>query len=316
MIYTESLSKTYNNSVHALVDLNLKIPAGEIFGLLGPNGAGKTTTVRVLSCILEPTSGEAVVDEFSIKDDKEAIRKNVGLLSENPSLYERLSARKNLEYIGRLYGLSREQVRKKANELAEILDFTKNLDIETGKLSKGNKHKVSIARAMLHDPKVLFLDEPTASLDPEMSKIVRDTIEKLTDTFDTTVFICTHNLPEAERLCDRVGIIDRGHLITAGSPKELIKNKTPDSEIHVALTDINNAISSIFSNFKDMNNLQIDQKAKEVIFATYDPVTVVPNLIRELVVNANANILSVYERKKTLEDVYFDYLGRSSENGN
>ena len=316
MIYIESLSKTYNGSVEALVDLSLKVPPGEIFGLLGPNGAGKTTTVRVLSCILEPTSGEAVVGDLSIRDDKEAVRKIVGLLSENPSLYERLSARKNLEYIGRLYGLSREQARKKTNELAEVLEFTKNLDIETGKLSKGNKHKVAIARAMLHEPRVLFLDEPTSSLDPEMSKIVRDTIEKLTSSYDATVFICTHNLPEAERLCDRVGIIDQGHLITAGTPKELIKNKTPDSEIHVSFTDLNNQIESTFSNYKNFNNLKIDQKEHEVIFATYDPVNIVPDLIRELVVNANANILSVYERKKTLEDVYFDYLGRSLENGN
>ena len=316
MIYTEGLSKIYNGSVLALHDLNLKIPAGEIFGLLGPNGAGKTTTVRVLSCILEPTSGEAVVGDLSIRDDKEAIRKIVGLLSENPSLYERLSARKNLEYIGRLYGLTREQVRKKINELSEVLDFAKNLDLETGKLSKGNKHKVAIARAMLHEPKVLFLDEPTSSLDPEMSKIVRDTIEKLTSSYDATVFICTHNLPEAERLCDRVGIIDKGNLIVAGTPKDLINNKTPDSQIQIHLVEMNEEIKSTIYNFKELNELEIDDWEKTISFSIYDPISIVPTIVRELVMQNDAKILSVFERKKSLEDVYFDYLGRTIDNGN
>ena len=316
MIYTEGLSKIYNGSVLALQDLNLKIPAGEIFGLLGPNGAGKTTTVRVLSCILEPTSGEAVVGDLSIRDDKEAIRNIVGLLSENPSLYERLSARKNLEYIGRLYGLTREEARKRATLLAERFDFVQNLDIEAGKLSKGNKHKVAIARAMLHEPKVLFLDEPTSSLDPEMSKIVRDTIEKLTDSYDSTVFICTHNLPEAERLCNRVGIIDKGNLIIAGTPKDLIKNKTPDSQIQIHLVEINDDIKSTIYNFKELKELKIDDWGKSISFSIYDPVSIVPTIISDLVKQNDAKILSVYERKKSLEDVYFDYLGRKVDNDN
>ena len=316
MIYTENLSKTYNGTVQALIDLNLKIPPGEIFGLLGPNGAGKTTTVRVLSCILEPTSGEAVVGDLSIRDDKEAIREIVGLLSENPSLYERLSARKNLEYIGRLYGLSREGAKNKTIELAKLFEFTENLDIETGKLSKGNKHKVAIARAMLHEPKVLFLDEPTSSLDPEMSKIVRDTIEKLTETYESTVFICTHNLPEAERLCDRVGIIDKGKLITAGTPKELIKNKTPTSEIIIHLVELNESIKNTFYSNNNLGEIQFNDQTNEISFSIYDPVKIVPIIVHDLVVENNAKILSVYERKKSLEDVYFDYLGRKINNGN
>ena len=316
MIYTEDLSKTYPGNVQALQNLNLKVPPGEIFGLLGPNGAGKTTTVRVLSCILEPTAGEAVVGDLSIRDDKEAIRKIIGLLSENPSLYERLSARKNLEYIGRLYGLSREEARKRTINLAELFEFKENLDIETGKLSKGNKHKVAIARAMLHEPKVLFLDEPTSSLDPEMSKIVRDTIEKLTETYASTVFICTHNLPEAERLCDRVGIIDKGNLLIAGTPKELIKNKTPTSEIIIHLVELNESIKAVFNGNKKLGEVDFNEQTKEISFSIFDPIQIVPNLVHDLVVETNAKIVSVYERKKSLEDVYFDYLGRKIDNGN
>lgn len=313
MIYTENLSKTYSGNVQALQNLNLKIPSGEIFGLLGPNGAGKTTTVRMLSCILEPTAGEAVIGDLSIRDDRDAVRKNVGLLSESPSLYERLSARKNLEIIGRFYGLSRQEVRKRTNHLAELFNFSDNLEVEAGKLSKGNKHKVAIARAMLHEPKVLFLDEPTSSLDPEMSRIVRDTIETLTKTYDSTVFICTHNLPEAERLCDRVGIIDKGNLITAGTPSDLIKSKTPDSQIVITLVNNADNVNTVLDNYKNLNELQIIPEKKEIIFSVYDPVEIVPNIIHDLAV-ADVKMLSVYEKKKSLETVYFDYLGRRQTN--
>lgn len=307
------MSKIYNGDVHALNNLNLKIPNGEIFGLLGPNGAGKTTTVRMLSCILEPTAGEAVVGDLSIRDDKEAVRQNIGLLSENPSLYERLSARKNLEIIARFYGLSRQEARKRTNHLAELFNFTENLEVETGKLSKGNKHKVAIARAMLHEPKVLFLDEPTSSLDPEMSRIVRDSIETLTKNYDSTVFICTHNLPEAERLCDRVGIIDKGNLITAGTPDDLIKSKTPNSQIVINLVDNSEKISEVMDNFKNLNELQVIPEKKAIMFSVYDPVEIVPNVIHDLAL-ADIKMLSVYEKKKSLETVYFDYLGRRQEN--
>ena len=313
MIYTEKLSKIYTGDIHAVNNLNLKIPSGEIFGLLGPNGAGKTTTVRVLSCILEPTAGEAVVGDLSIRDDKDAVRRNVGLLSENPSLYERLSARKNLEIIGRFYGLSRQEARKRTEHLAKLFNFEENLEVEAGKLSKGNKHKVAIARAMLHEPKVLFLDEPTSSLDPEMSRIVRDTIETLTKSYDSTVFICTHNLPEAERLCNRVGIIDKGNLITAGTPGELIKFKTPDSQIVIKLVNDTEKIHSVLDNYANLNELRIIPEKKEITFSVYDPVEIVPNVIHDLAV-ANVKMLSVYEKKKNLEAVYFDYLGRRQEN--
>lgn len=313
MIYTENLSKIYKGDVHALNNLNLKIPSGEIFGLLGPNGAGKTTTVRMLSCILEPTAGEAVVGDLSIRDDKDAVRMNVGLLSENPSLYERLSARKNLEIIGRFYELSRHEVRERTNHLAELFNFTENLEIETGKLSKGNKQKIAIARAMLHEPKVLFLDEPTSSLDPEMSRIVRDTIETLTKSYDSTVFISTHNLPEAERLCNRVGIIDKGNLITVGTPGELIKSKTPDSEIVIKLVENDQKATNILDNYSNLNELKIIPEKKEISFSVYDPVEIVPNVIHDLAL-ADVKMLSVYEKKKSLETVYFDYLGRKQEN--
>ena len=313
MIYTENLSKIYNGDVNALNNLNLKIPSGEIFGLLGPNGAGKTTTVRLLSCILEPTDGEAVVGDLSIRDDKDTVRQNVGLLSENPSLYERLSARKNLEIIGRFYGISRQEVRKRTNHLAELFNFTENLEVEAGKLSKGNKHKVAIARAMLHEPKVLFLDEPTSSLDPEMSRIVRDTIETLTKSYDSTVFICTHNLPEAERLCDRVGIIDKGNLIAVGTPGDLIKSKTPDSEIVITLVENDSKANGVLETYSNLNELKIIPEKKEITFSVYDPVEIVPKVIHDLAM-ADVKMLSVYEKKKSLETVYFDYLGRRQEN--
>ncbi len=312
MIYTEGLSKIFDNRITAVDELNLEIPAGEIFGFLGPNGAGKTTTVRLLSCILQPTKGEAVVADYSIRDDPEQLRSNVGLLSENPSLYERLSAHKNLEVIGRLYGLTKEEVVNRIIELSKLLDFEKYLDMKAGKLSKGNKHKVAITRAMLHEPKVLFLDEPTASLDPEASLLVRETIEKLTSTYECTVFICTHNLPEAERLCDRVGIINKGSLATIGSPESLQRESSPLITVEIELVKLEKELINVLQQLSGVEDLYSDLKSSKIIFKTPNPRDIVPLAVREVVHN-NGAIISVKKKTKTLEDLYFETVGRKSD---
>ncbi|MFX1512893.1 MAG: ABC transporter ATP-binding protein [Promethearchaeota archaeon] len=312
MIYTEELTKIFDNRITAVDELNLEIPTGEIFGFLGPNGAGKTTTVRLLSCILQASKGEAVVAEYSIHDDPEQLRKNVGLLSENPSLYERLSARKNLDVIGRLYGLTKEQVNLRIIELAKLLDLHRYLDMKAGKLSKGNKHKVAIARAILHEPKVLFLDEPTASLDPEASLIVREIIEKFTNAYECTVFICTHNLPEAERLCDRVGIINKGSLATIGSPESLQKASSPLTTIEIELAHLKKDQLIRLQQIPGVEGLFSDLNSSKIVFQTSNPTETVPSVVREIVLQDGA-ILSVERKTKTLEDLYFEIVGRRND---
>ncbi|MHA2364207.1 MAG: ABC transporter ATP-binding protein [Candidatus Hodarchaeales archaeon] len=309
MIYAENLTKVFDNQIVAVNELNLKIPTGEIFGLLGPNGAGKTTTVRLLSCILEPTQGEAVVADLSIRDDSEKIRSIIGLLSETPSLYERLSAKKNLEVMGRLYGTPREQVHKRINELAQQFDFEQYLDRIAGKLSKGNKHKIAIARTMIHEPKVLFFDEPTSSLDPEVAQVVRETIETLTTSYECTVLVCTHNLHEAERLCNRVGIIHHGDLVSVGTPQKLSEDQSPYSTIEIKFLEIPGTISELFNEFSEIKELQIDSSKSQINFKVQNPHKLIPDLIKEIV-QKDGRILAVSQKKKTLEDIYFEVVGR------
>lgn len=312
MIYTEGLCKVFDREVKAVDELNLETPSGEIFGLLGPNGAGKTTTIRLLSCILEPTAGEAVVADLSVRDDREQIRQQIGLLSETPSLYERLSSRKNLQSIGRLYGLTLEQVNHRIDDLSSLLEFQQYLDVEAGKLSKGNKHKVAIARAMLHEPRVLFLDEPTSSLDPEMALVVRETIEKLTDSYNSTVLICTHNLHEAERLCDRVGIINNGHLLSVGTLDDLFQEATTDLSVEVELVNFSEDFLSVLHQVTGIQNIQADSNSSTIVFDTEDPINCIPDVV-ETLVRANARVLSVNQRKHSLEDLYFDIIGRGDQ---
>lgn len=310
MIYIENLSKIYDNNVTAVQDMNLDIPTGEIFGLLGPNGAGKTTTIRLLSCILKPTKGDAVVADFSVRHDQEQIRSNIGLLSETPSLYERLSTRKNLEIIGRLYGLTREQATKRSKELAKLFAFDEYLEREAGTLSKGNKHKVAIARSLIHNPKVIFLDEPTASLDPEMAKVVRETIETLTASLEVTVLICTHNLYEAERLCSRVGIINKGSVIAVGSTDELIAQKYPEHEIYLRLRVISDHFSALLEDNQNITSVRpINDDG--YLFYLEKPEKHLPTVVKNIV-EAGGEVLALYEKKKSLEDVYFDYLDKEA----
>ncbi|HMF30977.1 MAG TPA: ABC transporter ATP-binding protein, partial [Candidatus Lokiarchaeia archaeon] len=207
MIDIENLTKNYG-TLTAVDDLTLHVEEGEVFGFLGPNGAGKTTTVRMLCCIIEKTSGSAQVGGFDIgnKIDHKKIRQIIGLLPENPGLYDELSAYKNLDFFGKLYKIPLATRQERIEALLKQMDLWAKKDIATGTFSKGMKQKLAIARALIHDPKVLFLDEPTASLDPEATKMVRDTILEL-KAEKRTIFLNTHMLDEADRICDRVGIL-------------------------------------------------------------------------------------------------------------
>jgi len=206
MIRTEGLCKYFaanGKEVRAVDGLTLEVHRGEVFGFLGPNGAGKTTTVRMLACLIAPTAGRAWVDGLEVGRANQEIRARVGILTETPGLYERLSARANLEIFAELYGVP--NAKGQIEKYLRLLGLWERRDAEAGALSKGMKQKLAIARALLHEPPVLFLDEPTAALDPEAAKIVRDFIATLRGQ-GRTIFLCTHNLDEAERLCDRIGV--------------------------------------------------------------------------------------------------------------
>jgi ABC-2 type transport system ATP-binding protein len=224
VIQTDQLSKYYGKKgeVKALDGLDLEVYEGETFGLLGPNGAGKTTTVRLLNCIIKPTHGTATVGGYDILREEIAVKRITGLLAESPGLYEKLSAYEFLEFIGALYDVPREILTERITSLLKLFGLHDRRDYLLEGYSRGMKQKVLIAAAMVHDPPLLFFDEPTSMLDPRAALMVKDLIKELATTAGKTIFICSHILPIVEELCDRIGIINDGQLIAVGTIKDII----------------------------------------------------------------------------------------------
>ena len=222
-IVANDLTKNFG-SVRAVSNLNLKIPFGKTYGLLGPNGAGKTTTVRMLNAIISKTSGKASVGGYDLLTQNEDIRRICGFLPESPGLYSKLSAKEFLEFIGELYYLPKDVISDRIDELLELFDLQgRENDLLEG-YSRGMKQKVCICAALIQDPEIIFLDEPTSNLDPATARMVKNLISVLAKKADKTVFICTHLLDSAEELCDIIGIIVNGELKMEGTPKEIIES--------------------------------------------------------------------------------------------
>lgn len=219
-IKTEHLSRNFG-SIRALDDLSIEVPTGSVFGFLGPNGAGKTTTIRLLLGLLEPTQGRAQVVGFDTVRQADEIRTRSGALLEHNGLYERLSAENNLEFYGRVWRIPASERQARIRELLTNLDLWERRKEPVANWSRGMKQKLAMARALFHRPTLLFLDEPTAGLDPSAAARLRDDLEKLVEIEGVTVFLNTHNLAEAERLCQQIGIIRSGKLVANGSPSEL-----------------------------------------------------------------------------------------------
>lgn len=299
----------------AVDGIDLKIQKGEIFGLLGPNGAGKTTTVRMLTCLIRPTDGEAWVEGANILSEPKKVRSRCGILTETPGLYARLNAIEYLNFFGQLYGLSRQELNTRVPEVLDMLGIeAKDREHKRlGAFSRGMRQKMNIARAILHNPPVLFLDEPTASLDPESAKIVRDYILNLKEQQAHTILLCTHNLDEADRLCDRIGIIHKGKLLRIGEPEELKAHLGEHRIYRIRLSDIADNYLAIVQNVPGVNSAFIenmehpDEDRKEIVFHTKEPEATNPQIVRELV-QANAKVLTISEEAHSLEEVYLALL--------
>jgi ABC-2 type transport system ATP-binding protein len=240
LIHTKKLSKYYGkrSEIKAVDELDLEVYQGETFGLLGPNGAGKTTTVRLLNCIIKPTSGTASVNEFDILKQETDVKRVTGLLAESPGLYEKLSAKEFLEFMGALYDVPNDILPERITDLLKLFELYDRRDYLLEGYSRGMKQKVLIAAALIHDPPILFLDEPTSMLDPRAALMVKDLIKKLAESAGKTIFICSHILPIVEELCNRIGIINQGKLVTVGTVKEIIaqtRTKTLE-EAFIAIT--------------------------------------------------------------------------------
>ncbi len=222
LIRTDKLSKYYGKDIKAVDELDLEVYEGETFGLLGPNGAGKTTTVRLLNCILKPTSGTADVNGYNISKESTQVKTITGMLAESPGLYEKLSAYEFLEFMGALYNIKGNILKERIEELLKLFGLTDRKDHLLEGFSSGMKQKVLIAAALIHDPSIIYFDEPTAALDPRAALKVKDLIKGLADQLGRTIVICSHILPIVEELCDRIGIINQGQLVAVGTIDEII----------------------------------------------------------------------------------------------
>ncbi len=299
MIKTNQLTKKFDEFT-AVDRLTLDIAQGEVFGFLGPNGAGKTTTVRLLTSLIQPTAGEATVAGFKVGSEDQNIRRNVGILTETPGMYDRLSAHRNLMIYAKLYEV--DAPKRQIEKYLQMLGLWERRKDAAGTFSKGMKQKLAIARALLHEPRVLFLDEPTAGLDPEASKLVRDFIEELKGE-GRTIFICTHNLDDADKLCDRVAVF-KGQLRIVDSPAGLRKQLYGRQVVfHLSET----AVSHLPLIEKQPYVKKAEAVDNKLVVALDEPEQHNPEMIR-LLVEAEAQIQFVGELRHSLEDIYLQLV--------
>ncbi len=238
-IVTKNLTKEFGK-LRAVNNLSIKIPSGATFGFLGPNGAGKTTTIRLLNSIIKPTSGTALIAGYDVVSKKKEVKFKTGFLPESPGLYEKLTAREFLEFIGSLYYLDDDLVSSRIEELLKIFGLdNKKYDLLEG-FSRGMKQKVCLCATLIHDPEIIFLDEPTANLDPVAARMVKNLISSLVKKANKTLFICTHFLDVAQDLCDIIGIINNGVLIIQGNPQDIIKSTDTNNleEAYLKIMDV------------------------------------------------------------------------------
>ena len=300
-IITEGLTKRFN-SFTAVDHLSFEVGEGEIFGILGPNGAGKTTTIRMLACLLTPSEGTAFVGGFDVVDDSLRVREIVGILTENPSLYDRLTAMENMEFFAEAYGVSDRQARsKKIRDLLDFFDLWPRRDDKVGSYSKGMKQKLAIARALVHDPDVLLLDEPTSGLDPRSSKDIRDLMEELSRREGQTILLCTHRLEDAERLCSRVMLINEGGMVTMGTTDELRSQIAGTPILKVRLGEVSETVVDAVRSLEGVEEVVVDGTTLSISVNDADRVT--PYIVRGVVM-AGGMVQSVEVLEPSLEEIY------------
>lgn len=302
MIKTQNLSKSFDQ-VRAVEGLTLQVNEGEVFGFLGPNGAGKTTTVRMLTCLIQPNSGEAWVNDLKVGRQDMDIRRSVGILTETPGMYDNLSAEHNLKIYANLYEV--QDVEGQVGKYLRMLGLWERKDDAAGTFSKGMKQKLAIARALLHEPKVVFLDEPTAALDPEAARLVRDFIDDLRKE-GRTIFLCTHNLDEADRLCDRIGVF-KTNLLVLDTPARL-RSQLFGRTVVFHLLQAEQRLLDLVGKLPFVKGCRIiDQK---LVVDLEDPDEHNPEIIR-LLVGQGVDIQYVGEMRRSLEDVYLQLVRQS-----
>ncbi|MFW9927261.1 MAG: ATP-binding cassette domain-containing protein [Candidatus Thorarchaeota archaeon] len=305
------LTKNFGDLV-AVDHMELSIPAGTIFGLLGPNGAGKSTTTRLLSTLLKPTEGTASVGGFDILADPVRVREITGVLPEegNHTLYPSLSAFENLQYFARLYEVPEEEISGRIEELLTFMDLWERRNDKAGELSTGNRQRLALCRAILHRPKVLLLDEPTSALDPIAAKRVRELILSLAERYKQTFFLNSHNLPEVQRVCDRIAIIDEGKILLQGKTQELRSKLLAKQEFRVRVVGDILKAESIATSMNFVENVR--HEVDSIILTIEDPTENNSTLMQALL-SDGIKIVEFSEEEATLEDLYLEVVKGGAE---
>jgi ABC-2 type transport system ATP-binding protein len=302
-IVVKDLVKDFNG-IRAVDGISFEVEEGEIFGLLGPNGAGKTTTIMILVTLIRPTSGKAFVAGYDVTKNPSMVRKNIGVVFQETTLDLELTARENLDFHARLYGLSKEKRKKRINEVLEVVGLVDKANVLVKKFSGGMKRRLEIARGLVHFPKVLFLDEPTLGLDAHTRRKIWSYIEQMREKEDVTIILTTHYIEEAEKLCDRVAIMNDGKIVSIDAPENLVEAVGRDT-IVIEGKDINLLLPELkgLRYVTDGNSIRIFvEKGDELL----------PEII-SLAYRTGVKIESATIRKPSLEDVFVKLTERSFE---
>lgn len=304
IVQVEGLRKSYKD-IEAVKDVNFTVEEGEIFGFLGPNGAGKSTTINMLSTIIKPSGGSARINGFDIVHEKNKVRSSIGLIFQEQTLDEKLTANENLKLHCKFYGVEKSKREGRIREVLNIVDLTDNRKKIVEKFSGGMKRRLEIARGLLNYPRVLFLDEPTVGLDPQTRSHIWEYILKLKEKAGITIFLTTHYMDEAE-ICDRVAIMDHGEVIALASPEQL-KNDVGGDVIEVSTSD-NEAAKSII---EDDYEKEVTEAEDVLNFKVKKGSEFLVNFVKEFPIP----ILSVNLRRPTLNDVFLNLTGREIRGG-
>ena len=301
-IQAEGLVRDFG-PVRALDHLSLDVPAGIVFGFLGPNGAGKTTAIRTFLGLVEPTAGSARVFGFDTHREGNRVRERAGALLEHNGVYERLTAEQNLEFAGRVWHMSAADRRSRTRELLEQFGLWDRRQDHASKFSRGMKQKLAVARAVFHRPPLVFLDEPTAGLDPVASAALRDDLASLAAGQGVTIFLTTHNLVEAERLCDVVGVIRKGRLVALGPPASLRPNDS--SVVRITGTGIDQLVVELAAGVADVHSAALVDGALEVHLSDGAR----PAALVAMLVERGVGIDEVRRKRESLEEAFLDLVG-------
>ncbi|MCD6519015.1 MAG: ABC transporter ATP-binding protein [Anaerolineae bacterium] len=303
-IRTEGLGRSFGE-LRAVDGLTLEVPAGVIFGFLGPNGSGKTTTIRLLLGLLEPTAGQAWVLGHSVRQEAWAVRERAGALLEENGLYERLTAEENLEFYGRIYRLPKAERRARIRELLEHFGLWERRAEVVRTWSRGMRQKLALARALLHRPRILFLDEPTAGLDPVAAASLHEDLLSMVKGEGVTVFLTTHNLAEAEKLCALVGVIRQGRLLAVGTPEEL-QARGQGTEVQVVGSGFTSELLAALEARPEVLEVASSDGGNALRIRLQRGAPMAP-LVAQMV-QAGAAIEEVYKRRASLEETFLQLV--------